>query len=74
MTIIYYLLKMVMFILYYLYSNTSADLERSVPTAHAPAGRGSQGACLVFRVVHQWKPEHLRPENQCGYEEPYHCL
>lgn len=52
----------------------STDLERSVPTAHAPAGRGSQGACLVFGVVYQRKPKYLRPENQCKYEESYHCL
>ena len=38
---------------------TLKDLYRQLM---APAGRGSQGACLVFRVVHQWKPEHLRPE------------
>ena len=34
MTIIYYLLKMVMFILYYLYSNTSDILAMNVVLCH----------------------------------------
>ena len=50
------------------------DLERLVPPAHAPAGRRGQRACLVFGTVYQWKSQYLCTENQCGYEEPYHCL
>ena len=56
------------------YQSEVPTLKESVPTANAPAGRGSQGTCLIFGIVHQWKPEHLRPENQCKYEESHYCL
>ncbi len=38
---------------------SSADLERSVPTVDAPAGRRSKRTCTVIGTVYQWKPEHL---------------
>lgn len=73
MTIIYYLLKMVMFIMYYLYSNTNAqkaglDVDKVILSPMSHAGYYPGGKVMTMKVVFEKETYRLLGAQIVGYE------